>query len=325
MQINGDKFLRNLEIERERAELERQKEELMSQKTQSYVNPNDPYRFEEKQSNINYQELDDIRLQKDSSNKQKYILLGFVLILLFLITIVTIKLISETNEKDPFSNDAPTDDKKIEATFPTNPQTSAGTMEENKTLDIDKIIQSEENANLNTEQKVGENTQSKPLESDVFGIEKKEVDAIHNNGKLPQETPPKEQTPKVVPPKVIKQAEPKVIKEVKESAKKEIIKKNTEIKKETPKKLFEKVATKETTQNGKIFIQVGAFETVPDKALIGLLEKNNYKYTYQKVEINGKPFSKLLVGGYSSQDKALEDLVKIRNEINPKAFIPKGQ
>jgi hypothetical protein len=43
------------------------------------------------------------------------------------------------------------------------------------------------------------------------------------------------------------------------------------------------------------------------------------------LERDGKQYSKLLVGGYATQDQALEDLVKIRNEINPKAFIPKGQ
>jgi len=323
MQINGDKFLRNLEIERERAELERQKEELMSQKTQSYVNLHDTDKFEERQSNINYQELDDIRLQKDSSNKQKYILLGFVLILLFLITIVTIKLISEPKNKDAFSGDSSIEEKKVETTFQANPQ-ATDIAEENKTLDIDKIIQSEENTNLNAEVKKQETTQTKPLESDVFGIEKKDVEAIHNNAKTPKEVVQKELAPKVTPPQVTKQPEPKVIKEVKESVKKEMSKKNTEVKKEAPKKTAEKLFPQEVS-NKKIYIQVGAFETVPDKALITLLQKNNYNYTFQKVEINGKPFSKLLIGSYSSQDKALEDLVKIRNEINPKAFIPKGQ
>jgi len=70
---------------------------------------------------------------------------------------------------------------------------------------------------------------------------------------------------------------------------------------------------------------VGAFSTVPDKTLILQLQKNNYKYTFQKLERDGKQYSKLLVGGYATKDQALEDLVKIRNEINPNAFIPKGQ
>jgi len=353
MQINGDKFLRNLEIERERAELERQKEELMSQKTQSYIKASNRYKEDEFERELNYQELDDIRLNKDSSNKQKYILLGFILVLLFLITIVTIKLISEPNSANGFGQNDIIDDKKLENGIsnvnPTNAEAN-----ETKSLDIDKIIQSEDNVNVNQEtQPVA--TETKPAEGDIFGIAKNaetvSVATPQNTAPVPaqnvapQKTTPSTQTttpqvtqatpkPTVAPTAqktvtkealVIKEApaKPKVPKEVK----KDVIKKSETpkpiVKKETPKTA--ETTQQQTAQNGPYYIQVGAFSTVPDKALIVELQKGNYKYTFQKLERDGKQYSKLLIGGYSTKDRALEDLLKVRRDINPNAFIPKGQ
>ena len=114
--------------------------------------------------------------------------------------------------------------------------------------------------------------------------------------------------------------------------------KNNEIKKDTKKStqkqntisedLWKQTAKKEeakTVNNNGIFIQVGVFSATPDQQLIDILKKNNFKYTFRKSEIDGKTVSKLFIGGYKSEEKAKEDLAKVRNEINPKAFIPKGQ
>jgi DedD protein len=345
MQINGDKFLRNLEIERERAELERQKEELMSQKTQSYTKASSRYKEDELESELNYQELDDIRLNKDSSNKQKYILLGFILVLLFLITIVTIKLISEPQNSNGFGQNDIVDDKKLENGISNvNPTNSEGN--ETKALDIDKIIQSEDNVNVNPETKPVA-TETKQAEGDIFGIAKNTEAVVVPTAQAPVQqattqqstevmaktTPaPKQEVPKVIVPTKATIKEATVIKEipkqkVTKDIKKDIIKKFDTPKIEVKKEAVQTALVPKSNQsaNGTIYIQVGAFSTVPDKNLILQLQKNNYKYTFQKLERDGKQYSKLLVGGYSSKDQALEDLVKIRNEINPNAFIPKGQ
>jgi len=350
MQINGDKFLRNLEIERERAELERQKEELMSQKTQSYIKASNRYREDDLGSELNYQELDDIRLNKDSSNKQKYILLGFILVLLFLITIVTIKLISEPQNGNSFGQNDIVDEKKMENGVPNiNPNQNVDG-NETKSLDIDKIIQSEDNVNIKQEAQPVGTTENKPAEGDIFGIAKSKeavsVPAPQNPAVAQQAPTPvtpqttvkptpapvqKEVAPTATTTKpvtkealVIKEApvKPKVTKEIKKDVIKKTDKPKPEVKAE-PKKESTQAAPQKT--NGNIYIQVGAFSTVPDKELILQLQKGNYKYTFQKLERDGKQYSKLLIGGYATQDQALEDLVKIRNEINPKAFIPKGQ
>ncbi len=344
MEFNGDKFLRNLEIERERAELERQKEELMSQKTQSYMKASNRYKDDEPETELNYQELDDIRLNKDSSNKQKYILLGFILVLLFLITIVTIKLVSEPKNGNPFGQTDAVDEKKMENGISTVMPPQPADTNETKGLDIDKIIQSEDNVNVKPEvpaQTVA--TENKPAEGDIFGIAKEKNNAeapvkLTNEPVVAKPVEPKKTevvtqgqnttTTDNIPTKatiknsaVIKEApiKPKVQKE----PRKDIIKK-FDIAEKNGQKATPSVQTNQML-NGPIYIQVGVFATVPDKALIVQLQKNNYKYTFQKLEKDGKQYSKLLVGSYNSKDKALEDLVKIRNEINPKAFIPKGQ
>lgn len=348
MQINGDKFLRNLEIERERAELERQKEELMSQKTQSYIKASNRYKEDEPEVELNYQELDDIRLNKDSSNKQKYILLGFILVLLFLITIVTIKLISEPQNGNNFGQNDVVDDKKLENGIQ-NVNPMAQDTNETKGLDIDKIIQSEDNMNLNPEAKPAVATETKPAEGDIFGIAKNSeaVAVPQSQPATTQQTPassqatvvqpvvttPKQEIQKTTTPAKVTIKEATVIKEtpkqkVPQEVKKDTIKKTTvapkvEVKKEvTPSTLPAKTTQ---TSKGPFYIQVGAFSTVPDKNLIVQLQKNNFKYTFQKLERDGKQYSKLLVGGYATKDQALEDLIKIRNEINPNAFIPKGE
>lgn len=363
MQVNGDKFLRNLEIERERAELERQKEELMSQKTQSYMKASNRYKEDELEGELNYQELDDIRLNKDSSNKQKYILLGFILVLLFLITIVTIKLISEPTNVNSFGQNDIVDEKKMENGISDINPNQTGEGNETKALDIDKIIQSEDNVNVNPQTPPTPTAETKPAEGDIFGIAKNKeavtVPAPQSNEPTQvqnaaiQKTVPntqavqkpsitttqKETTQTVTPQKtvtkeavVIKEApKPKVVKEIKKDTIKKADTPKTEVKKEanpaavaTPKK-SSSTSANNSAQGGNIYIQVGAFSTVPDKNLILQLQKGNYKYTFQKLEKDGKQYSKLLIGGYGSKDQALEDLVKIRNDINPNAFIPKGQ
>lgn len=343
MEFNGDKFLRNLEIERERAELERQKEELMSQKTQSYMKASNRYKEDEPETELNFQELDDIRLNKDSSNKQKYILLGFILVLLFLITIVTIKLISEPKNGNPFGQNDVVDEKKMENGLSTVTPPQLADANETKGLDIDKIIQSEDNLNAKPETPVTETAtpENKPTEGDIFGIAKENNNVASPVKPVNEAVVTKPAEPKKVPETIQTQTtqvanntptkvtikNSTVIKEVtpkqkpQKEIKKDIIKKFEISEKNEPKK----PQVNQVQNNGPVYIQVGVFSTVPDKELIVQLQKNNYKYTFQKLEKDGKQYSKLLVGGYSSKDKALEDLVKIRNEINPKAFIPKGQ
>ncbi len=188
MEMNDDKFLRNLEIERERAELERQKAELMFQRAQAHRKFEDTYNNDE-QENLNYQELDDIRIDKDSSSKQKYILLGFILVLLFLITLVTIKLISEPEKANNYSQNNLIDEQKPNATVEATEPNQASEKPINDESSNNAIAPSPEGVVMKVvEEKAPEVQpvqQSQPIETknvtaekttkidkDIFGIEK---------------------------------------------------------------------------------------------------------------------------------------------------------
>lgn len=388
MEMNDDKFLRNLEIERERAELERQKAELMFQRAQAHRKFEDTYNNDE-QENLNYQELDDIRIDKDSSSKQKYILLGFILVLLFLITLVTIKLISEPEKANNYSQNNLIDEQKPNATVEATEPSQASEKPINDESSNNAIAPSTEGVVMKVVEEKAPEVQpvqpSQPIETknataekttkidkDIFGIEKatasnkKEMQKVEKSAD--KETKSKTQDKKEVIKKEDakksdnKKDESKKTDTKKEDTKKEDTKKsevkksdlkkpenkkdelkqsdlkNNEIKKDTKKStqkqntisedLWKQTAKKEeakTVNNNGIFIQVGVFSATPDQQLIDILKKNNFKYTFRKSEIDGKTVSKLFIGGYKSEEKAKEDLAKVRNEINPKAFIPKGQ
>jgi len=383
MEMNDDKFLRNLEIERERAELERQKAELMFQRAQAHRKFEDTYNNDE-QENLNYQELDDIRIDKDSSSKQKYILLGFILVLLFLITLVTIKLISEPEKANNYSQNNLIDEQKPNATIEATEPNQASEKPINDESSNNAIAPSHEGVVMKVVEEKAPEVQpvqpSQPIETknvtaekttkidkDIFGIEKatasnkKEIQKVEKSAD--KETKSKTQDKKEVIKKEDakksdnKKDESKKTDTKKEDTKKSEVKKsdlkkpenkkdelkqsdlkNNEIKKDTKKStqkqntisedLWKQTAKKEeakTVNNNVIFIQVGVFSATPDQQLIDILKKNNFKYTFRKSEIDGKTVSKLFIGGYKSEEKAKEDLAKVRNEINPKAFIPKGQ
>lgn len=383
MEMNDDKFLRNLEIERERAELERQKAELMFQRAQAHRKFEDTYNNDE-QENLNYQELDDIRIDKDSSSKQKYILLGFILVLLFLITLVTIKLISEPEKANNYSQNNLIDEQKPNATVeatepnlasekPINDESSNNAIAPSSEGVVMKVVEEkapevqpvQQSQPIETKNVTAEKTTK--IDKDIFGIEKatasnkKEIQKVEKSAD--KETKSKTQDKKEVIKKEDakksdnKKDENKKTDTKKEDTKKSEVKKsdlkkpenkkdelkqsdlkNNEIKKDTKKStqkqntisedLWKQTAKKEeakTVNNNGIFIQVGVFSATPDQQLIDILKKNNFKYTFRKSEIDGKTVSKLFIGGYKSEEKAKEDLAKVRNEINPKAFIPKGQ
>lgn len=134
MEIKGDEFIKNVQIKQEKTELEERLFELEAQaqnsSTSNSKNPyeqnnpyasNDNFTYEEEVSKTE-SELDDILLGANNSsqnqeNKKKYIILGLVLAVLFLITIIIFRLLSNesaptdsfTKEKESISQDKPLD------------------------------------------------------------------------------------------------------------------------------------------------------------------------------------------------------------------------
>lgn len=335
MENHDNKIPKDFDIEAERAELERQKEELLLQRAKANIEFNRRYN-ENHNNDENYHELDDIRIDKNSSNKQKYILLGFILVLLFLITLVTIKLISEPVKTNDYVQNTVINEQ--------NNESISNSMDNNIAIEIpaNKELESEKNTTINengakteeisnsTTQKdeISQNTQAKLAESSknsIFGIDK---------STLPKEnieqSAQKKQIEVGVKQEKIKADKIKNSKSMREQ--KNNISDNENQKQNVQKKdehrynnkIIDRKSNSSSIEN-ITFIQAGAFTAVPDEELIKTLKKNNFKYTFKKVEINGKIYSKLFIGGYKSKEKAIEDLQRVRNTINSKAFIPKEQ
>ena len=294
MEIRGEEFIKNLEIEKEKVRLQEQTDSLNAQKQQTLFKSseenNNPTRSINQDDN--FQNLDDIVLENNDNNKQKYIIFGFALVLLFLITIITIRLVQEPKKQADF-----TTDNQIEEIAPKEMYEKEDSV--NKALDIDKIVQAEED--------VKTVEVSKPKESqrestgDIFGIENKIKEE-----KILEVAPIVEQkeTAKIVEKKIIK----------KPIAKKVDILKPVKIKEVNLKEKF--------TNNKGYYIQVGAFTKEIDKKLTRTLDKSKYTYIKHKMTINGRVYNKVLVGSYKTSNDAKKDLKVVRQLVhNPKAYI----
>lgn len=290
MKVNGDEFLRNIEKQQAR----NNSSSHLQDNLRNYYN-----NINENPINNDNQELDDIRLNQNNNNKQKYILFGLSLVLLFLVTILTLRLLSEDKTKNNFTdNNLINEDKQldVETKYNDTKEIVKPYIANTKTLDINKIEQDEENI------KVPKNeittVEKKPI-SDVFGLEKEQNDVETITTETKETITPKIETKKIVQ-EIVKKAEPKPI------AKETIV----ESKKEST-----------TTNVNGIYIQVGAFTKSPDQVLLNKLKKNNFKYIMHKMDVKGTLYTKVLVGSYPSRVVAMEDLSKIKSNINKNAYI----
>ena len=297
MEVRGEEFIKNLEIEKEKVRLKEQTDSLDAQKQKAIFNSSNENINDiklEQNNNSDFQELDDIILNNNTNNKQKYIVFGFALVLLFLITIITIRLIQEPQTQNDFASDDIIEniDKDILQTT---------TKKIDRSLDIDKIIQAEDTVNVKStqaqEQKRTDST------SDVFGIEKKEKIAKVEN---------------VITEPV------KIAKKQKTTTKKlqnNVLEKNP-IKEVNLNKLFDKKPKNTLLKPKGWYIQVGAFTKKPNKRLLNTLKKTKYTFVLHKMKIKGKIYTKVLVGSYKSKKEALTDLSNVRKVVhNSGAYI----
>lgn len=300
MEVKGEKFLENIALEKEKAKLKERTEYLDSKKQKAFYNSDSQAPFKENQKD-DFTRLDDIVLETNKNNKQKYIIFGFLLILLFLITIITIKFIQEPKVQNNFTNNNIVED--VQKDIP-----KITTKKINHSLDIDKIIQSEDTVKEPQETKI-EKQKTQTDTGDIFGMEKEEpiVEDITLD-KVEQKTTPQEK------PIIVKQ-QPKQIEKRKDTIAKEPIKEIILAKKLSPKKVT-------NIKPIGYFIQVGAFTKSIDKKLINTLKKNNYTFILHKMTIKGRLYTKVLVGHYKTKKDALKDLSTVRKIVhNPQSYI----
>jgi hypothetical protein len=282
MKVSGENFLKNLEIEMEKNKLREQTDNLDQQKEESIqfsINSNSY----ETTTDANIDELDNIVLNKRDNNKQKYIILGFALVLLFLITVLVIRLVSQPNKQNAFT------DNVIEDQFLNTFDDDKKRVNIDNKLDIntiEKIIPEKSKTAIRKKT-------NKEIKSDIFEINKKKTVEENNIKQIFKPT---------------KKIEKKVI-AIKEPIKQILVK-----------KLPIKLPNKNKTQN--YYIQIGAFLETPDKTFINILKKNKLNYIFRKVKIKNKKFTKILIGPYGSRLNAEQYLNEIRITVkNKSAFI----
>ena len=312
MEFKGDEFIRNLEIEKEKAQLKKQTDALDAEKNRTVIKT--PQYFQENsQDHFNddpvivdikkesEQELTNILLEESSEkeNKKKYIILTVSLTILFIVTIIIIRLISEDTTDNQMFTDVETIEQDNILGSPNSNEKYQNLIDKKakqtiqKQLDLDKIVQKEiplpkTNDKQNTQQPKEETT------TDIFGMEV-----------IIKRAPKKEVIEKVdiKPVETIKQ--PEIKKEIKNEVKKEIIKIIPQVK----------------TISGS-YVQVGAFTKTPSKTLLNKIKRYGYTYIIHEMNIKGTLYKKVLIGPYKNRTETLKAMSGIKKDLNkPGAYI----
>ncbi len=294
MEFKGDEFVRNIEIEKEKALLKQKMQSLDNEKvkpmTQQPQAFDEPVLLDIKQQAP--QELNDILLNKptqtNSENQKKYIILAFALSILFILTIIIIRLISDDDTPDKLFTQEP----KVEKIDKLEKLSINDKYEEMLNQKAKKNIQKELNikdiAHKETPLPIVETKQVKNIvkkeehtTTDVFGMEAKK--------------------------KLIAKAKP-------------VIKPKPKPKVQQKKKPAKKVIS--TVKNKGYFIQVGAFTKAPNVVLINKITNNELHYIIHEMTIKGKRYNKVLIGPYKTKTDAKNNINQVKQVLKkPTAYI----
>lgn len=330
MEIKGEDFIKNVQIKREQTELEERLMELESQARNVNSTPSNPYEQNnpyasndnftyEEEVNKTESELDDILLGANNSsqnkdNKKKYIILGLVLAVLFLITIIIFRLLdNETKIDDSLTNnetipqDKPLGDnieqqyqkivnEKLKSIEALNKKTEEEKKEISEAMNLTNI-QKEEKKVVLPEPSTKEIQRVKELKKDIFNVEEKVAVA----------KPVAKAKPAVVAKPVVKPKPKPVAKPI--------------VKKPATNTGFKKASSNKPSGT---FIQVGAFSKTIDKDYMDNLKNSRLNYVFYKVVVKGTTFTKVLVGPYNSRNDAVKNMNGVKAKLKIKsAFILK--
>jgi len=297
MGFKGDEFLRNVEIEKEKAKLRLQEEQLDAQKRQTTFKEFDIADEEPVIVDIHEEPsngLNDILLDEDSNDniKKKYITIAIALTILFIFTMVVIRLLS-TNDKQP---------KLFEDTQNISQNTLLNNQDQHNNittkhkkdviqeeLDIQKIQTKETPVSLKVqEEEVAPKQKQQPAKNDIFGMQK-------NDTQIQDVSPVVKKIPKKEIKKVIKQKKKKIVQQSKKTIKKKTIAKNS-----------------------GFYIQVGAFTKMPKVSFLLNIKNKGYSYIIYSMVIKKKKYNKVLIGPYKTKAKATTILPNIKTDLKRK-------
>lgn len=342
MKVDGKEFMRNVSIEQERDGLIKEQQRLESQKRdaikrdQDYmadnnIDKNDSAYIDLSLDNTPTNEeeslIKDIRLEPEDPNKtkKKYIILGIGLILIFVITILIIRLISNNNVEKSSENSNPEtkvlNRDKILDKIDTNEEYQDVIDKKNYVKDSEKSNTNSNKNDINEIVVPGGTTENTPIiidtpkpkskpKRDLFGLDKtaKKTEVV----KVKHKTPAPVKVKKVVVP-IKKKITKHAVKKVSAPKRKMVVKSPVETN-----------FAKQSTNVSGYYIQLGAFTKKPSDKLLNSISKKGYKYTVHTMTIKGRIYNKVLIGSYKSRVSAKKLLKKVRSDFNNKnAYILK--
>lgn len=287
MEIKGEEFIKKVQLQQEREELEQKLSEL--EEVQTSIGENNTIQNESTNPPID-NELGNIMLDNpgvnEESNKKKYLILGLILVILFLLTIIVIRLLTDTSKEDNFTA--------------------------NKTDPVEaKITKEESNIEENFQKIMNERIKKDNVEKEITSEEK--IDAINEEKEIEEEV--KTQNSNEILDETIKKIEAQITPEKKPVVKKVVQKKVIE-KKETKQSVKELVKNISSSAPKGYFVQIGAFSKKPSNSYISKIKNANLKYKIHQVEVKGKLYNKVLIGPYSSRASANENIENIKSKLN---------
>ena len=291
MEIKGEEFIKKVHLQQERDELEQKLNEL--EEVHSTIGENSTV-INENNENDSINNLDDTQLgnimleepkTEDTDNKKKYLILGLILVILFLFTIIIIRLLSNDPSKDSFTSNQ---NDPIE----TNITSEDSSIEENFQKIMNERIRNENNENINeinSEEKINEiEDEQEVIENDREEISEDLLDETIK--------------------KIEAKEEPQKKIEVKPERKKVI--------EQTPKQSVQALVKNISSSQPKgYFVQIGAFSKKPSNSYINKIRNANLKYKIYQVTVKGKLYNKVLIGPYSSRASASKNIENIKNKL----------
>jgi len=332
MEVDGKEFMRNVALEQDKERLRKEQEKLESLKRESvYKEKRTPLEEESAYVDLSLgglnntphqapiQETDpieDLRLEPEDPNKtkKKYILLGLALILVFVITILVIRVVSNSDTEQTIENINPEEKELItdkildkidsneefqKAIEKKDAQKELQQMEDQREKEQSRLDLPDETVSSNTPLLIDKPTKEQNIQKDPLGL-----DSVPDK--------------KVTAPVVQKRVEPKA---VVPTPKKETVKtqntvtqKKVIVEKKAPAKVVQ--PTKQST--GKVsgyYVQVGAFTKQPAKKLLDEISKKGFEYAVHPVNVKGTVYNKVIIGPYPTRNIANQKLPEIKQKL----------
>lgn len=331
MEIKGENFVKNVQLKQEKEELEAKIQEIDNNMETPTVST---FKYDQDIEQAE-NELDDIMLGAKTStpttesNKKKYIVLGLALVVLFLITIVLFRLLTNKSndeessfveEKEEIKQDKALNDDNIEQQYQKiineklknikDEKTEIETKSNNEALDL-KSIEKEEKKIVLPKPDPKEVKKTKELKEDIFDIK---------NG--PKVVQPKKTQPTTKPLTVTPKKEIEKILATEKTVKEKPVFKAPQPKAETKTPVKRTTKRVTTTKPKGTFVQIGAFSKPINEKYLNNISAQGLDYTLYKVTIKEKLYTKVLIGPFRNKAHAQTQMpiVKQKLQINS-AFI----